>query len=541
MKSQWRLSALVMLCILLIFPVGMVNGAQTADVGTLGKLKPPSSSYTPGTWFLGATPPNADPSKPPIVFVQGMNGKAQDWFESTVYHGTNDMYETAYNNGYRTVFVQLYDAAGNGAANQWNNGQLLAGMLEEIHGHFGQKVNIVAHSKGGPDTQAALIHYGAYRFVNKVVTLGSPHHGSHLADLAHSWYAGWLAELLGQQSDGTYSLQTGNMAQFRQQTDNHVNANKNTYYTVAGTDWGPTFSALWSGGLYLSQYGSNDGLVNVWSTKLPYGQHLFTASLDHDNIRMGSTVFGRIEPVLRTPATTTAAQTASLQTTALTTPAPAPDEQYVYGAPLTAKNRAEHMVAVDSKTKEAIFTILTKSPDVKVTLISPSGKTYHKQSREYISSTDQQFFAGASVQAFRIAKPEKGNWKVNMVSPNDDAYLLLGKFSGSKTLSLNLPGKSKAKNLPLELKLNQPEQFNLSSMNVNMKVIGPDGKNIKQNHAAGYQANMLKDANKAGIFIGQLPAGTKPGVYNITIELKGKTKQGEPFTRTIVRSVYIDN
>ena len=55
------------------------------------------------------------------------------------------------------------------------------------------------------------------------------------------------------------------------------------------------------GGLYLSSYGSNDGLVNEWSAKLPYGTHLFTDSkFDHDNIRKGSAVFSRIEPYLRT-------------------------------------------------------------------------------------------------------------------------------------------------------------------------------------------------------------------------------------------------
>ena len=60
------------------------------------------------------------------------------------------------------------------------------------------KVNIVAHSKGGIDTQAALVEYGANRFVGNVITLATPHHGSNLADLSYSWWAGWLASILGQ-------------------------------------------------------------------------------------------------------------------------------------------------------------------------------------------------------------------------------------------------------------------------------------------------------------------------------------------------------
>ena len=52
------------------------------------------------------------------------------------------------------------------------------------------------------------------------------------------------------------------------------------------------------GGLYLSSYGSNDGLVNEWSAKLSYGTHLFTDSrFDHDNIRKGSAVFAQLNHI----------------------------------------------------------------------------------------------------------------------------------------------------------------------------------------------------------------------------------------------------
>lgn len=119
--------------------------------------------------------------------------------------------------------------------------------------------------------------------------------------MAYSWYAGWLGSLLGQKDEGTYSLQVGKMAEFRSVTDNHVNSRKNMYFTVAGMNRGPVLSALSMGGQYLSSYGENDGLVNVWSTKIPYASHLFTdPNYDHDNIRVGSAVFSRIEPYLKT-------------------------------------------------------------------------------------------------------------------------------------------------------------------------------------------------------------------------------------------------
>ena len=98
--------------------------------------------------------------------------------------------------------------------------------------------------------------------------------------------------------DGTYSLQIGEIAKFRSIIDNNPAAKLNRYYTATGTSWGPTFSALSMGGLYLSSYGSNDGLVNEWSAKLSYGTHLFTDSrFDHDNIRKGSAVLHELNHI----------------------------------------------------------------------------------------------------------------------------------------------------------------------------------------------------------------------------------------------------
>jgi len=236
MKRGRLLFLVVLLCLSLVaVPVSAQEKAVPLPkrVGEeMGK------AAVPGTWYLGDTPPNVDDSKPPIVFVQGLRGSAESWWGETSYHGPNDMYAKAYDNGYRTAFVELYDSGGEGAS-MWDNGQLLADLLTQIRQHFGEPVNIVAHSKGGIDSQAALIHYGAWPHVGRVVTLGSPHRGSHLADLAYSWWAGWLAELLGARDEGTEVLQTGYMEYFRSVTDGHENAGKNAYYTAAGTSWGP--------------------------------------------------------------------------------------------------------------------------------------------------------------------------------------------------------------------------------------------------------------------------------------------------------------
>jgi hypothetical protein len=524
-----------LLCLLLAFsmflPAGWV-GAGSEEIpppqpmGNVisNQLPPPSEDTTPGTWFLGATPANADPNKLPIVFVQGMNGKAQNWWNETNYHGLNDMYETAYNHGYRTAFVQLYDAGGK-PSSQWDNGELLARMLKEIYDHFGQKVNIVAHSKGGPDTQAALIHYGAYPYVSKVVTLGSPHHGSHLADLAHSSWAGWLAELLGQRSDATYSLQTGEMAKYREQTDSHPDADKNVYYTAAGTNWGPSLSALWFGGFYLSSHGDNDGLVNVWSTELPYGNHLFTKDVDHDAIRTGSVAFAEIDSVLR-----------SGQVVQTRPDVPRMTEEsadhFVRGGPLTAGTQAEETIPVDAGSEEILFTVLTKSPEVEVRLTSPSGKVYTETSGVFSQATDETFFQGAAVQMFHLkgSQVESGNWTMQMNSPQTDAYLLITTYSGTDTLSFTFPAKADSGRLPLQMNWKNTD---LKQLQGSIQVISPRGEKIQTEKitAGQIRKNVPDLADRFGL--------KEPGTYNVTIDLQGTKADGTPFARTIIRSVYI--
>jgi len=509
-----------------------VSPISSAIVEPTGKLKPPSESFTPGEWFLGSTPPNYNPNRPPIVFVQGKNGSSTSWYGETTYHGINDMYTKAYEAGYQTVFVQLYDAAGNGSSNQYRNGQLLASMLAQISRHFGgQKVNIIAHSKGGPDTQAALIHYGAHPYVGRVITLGSPHHGSNLADLAYSWWAGWLGSLLGQNDDGTFSLQTGQMAEFRSVTDRHVNSRKNKYYTVAATDTGPALSALAMGGLYLSSYGDNDGLVNVWSTKLPYGNHLFTdSSLDHDNIRLGTAVFSRIEPYLRTASVAGVSNTINDSVT---------DEmiktavsQYIHGGALVQNDWVEQSFSVGNSTAGNI-TVLTASESVEIEVISPTGIVSLGKSVTKPILDEATIFQGATSHTFSLSNMEAGEWTVRMkTSAEDDAYLLAAQYNDSDSIILEMPGMVKEKDAQFTLKMPLNANVQSSKTTFTIHLVDRDGNEISK-------STFINSIN-SNIFLGVLPEVPQSGVYNLTIDIEGESNTGMDFNKTIVRSVFIN-
>ncbi len=526
----------IVLLIVLCFmsPMVVSTNVHAEAVTELKTGFPDQEVFTPGEWFLGQKPANYDENKPPILFVQGRNGNADSWYGKTVYHDMNDMYDYALKAGYQTVLIQLYDAAGKGSASQWDNGKLLAQKLEEIYNHFGKKVNVVAHSKGGIDTQAALVGYGANRFVGNVITLATPHYGSNLADLSYSWWAGWLASILGQKDDGTYSLQIGEMAKFRSTIDNNPAAKLNRYYTATGTSWGPVFSALSTGGLYLSSYGSNDGLVNEWSAKLPYGTHLFTDSrFDHDNIRKGSAVFARIEPYLRTanvpvpvllaPSNSSEEKVEQLNTTS---------NQAILGGELSQNQWVGQTVAVDKKA-EGVVSVLTASSDVEIQLISPKGKVYTNKDSAVSTGEGESFFKGATIRTFKFDKMEAGEWQVKMMAkqPND-AYLIVTDYKKDAPFVLQMPAKVKVNKAEYKLKKSPVAPEMKGDLSVTVRVINKDGKLVSE-------SNESQNIN-TNTFTGALKNIEQPGVYNVTIDIKGMNKEGQPYNRTIVKSVYVE-
>nr|WGD98800.1 hypothetical protein P5627_07985 [Bacillus safensis] len=50
--------------------------ASYANAGTIG-----DEPGTPGKWFKGEEPVQKDASKPPLVFVHGINSSSSTWFD----------------------------------------------------------------------------------------------------------------------------------------------------------------------------------------------------------------------------------------------------------------------------------------------------------------------------------------------------------------------------------------------------------------------------------------------------------------------------
>ena len=84
-----------------------------------------------------------------------------------------------------------------------DSGRELAARIREIVSETGcEKVNIIAHSKGGLDCRCALTHFGAAPYVATLTTINTPHRGCLFAD----YLLGKVPEQLKNTIAGSYNL-----------------------------------------------------------------------------------------------------------------------------------------------------------------------------------------------------------------------------------------------------------------------------------------------------------------------------------------------
>jgi len=402
-------------------PPAPTEGSAPGEFSTMGGTSGAQGNV--GDIYYGAIPPNVDYNKPVLVFVHGYSSSAHTWWQETAYHGVNDMYTYAYNNGHRTAFVNLAPDK-----DMWYNGSLLNTKIDTIRSYYGvSKVTIIAHSKGGVDSNAASVHYGARPKISKIITLGSPHKGTPLSDLAYSSWTWWLAELFGATNDAVYSLQTGYMNYYRSVTPTDTIP----YYTFSGYKCGPFNTAMWYGCMAIG--GEDDGVVPVGSTRIPGGIHLKEGYWDHDEIKMGSRTWSYFAPYIKTAALATPAVAAEGP---LLAAAPARTTDASHGTLDLAEpagnvilrggasgSEAPPAFPVESKVRSAEFTIISSSPTLSATLTGPDGQSYTVATTEQVP--EGQVFAGAWTATVAVDRPAAGQWNVAADAAETAGYLLV--------------------------------------------------------------------------------------------------------------------
>lgn len=389
---------------------------------------------TPGTLRFGAVPVDSG-ARPVLLFVHGWNSDASTW------SGSNDMEARATAAGYRTAFLDVYPDR-----TMWDNGALVATAVDQVKARFaGAGVVLVCHSKGGVDAQTALVYDGAAAKVDRLITLGTPHRGTPLADLAWSWWAGWLADLLGSRNDGNRVLQTGYMAAFRAQTDALAASRAVPTFTAGGTHAGPWFSAYWYGGLAIGR--TSDGVVPLDSTDLPYQRaRLFTRSWNHAEVKQGGNAWPYLQASLAAPVP--AAPPAQVR--AQPEPALAVDRLYRGGR--TEGGMAEAAFPVDAGQPLLRVVVETGRTPRRLLLISPSGRIHafapppgrergpRRGGRRLPEEEDvaSGAFPGAAVGTRSVPDPESGLWRVQISAQGEDAYFLTALFPGDAGASMAL-------------------------------------------------------------------------------------------------------
>lgn len=467
-----------------------------------------------GDWYTGAVPPNASTDKPVLLFVQGLHSNYTTWYT------TDGYYDAAYNAGYRTAFVQLKDADGPGG-NMWTNGPVLAEVIKKVANHYNvSHINIIAHSKGGIDTQAALVHYEASPYVNVVHQLSTPNKGSELADLAYSTWAGWLAALLGQRDEAVYSLQTSYMANFRALTDNRNEINATKTYMSGGTGDDGLFSATWFAHAVLP--GEDDGAVSIESALgLPYGIKSFTKNISHSKMAKASQTWSLVQPKLQIAAEVEGGQlneskeiTYEAETSSL----------ILRGG--TLDHSASEAFSLESGIDELTLDALTSSDQTDVVLISPTGKKYKAERSKGEEWNEANIFANAVHHIFCVEDPEAGEWTLQLAGAGD-AFFAVGYVKGGETASV------KANKKVYETGDKANISIDLGKSKIDKQALGK-AKLTKSNHS---KKESLVDQLKLDLvdnkLIGNFTVPKEPGVYNLSLDVTGINEKGETFTRSV--------
>jgi triacylglycerol lipase len=162
-----------------------------------------------------------------------------------------------------------------------SNAGLLKAAIDKILEETGkEKVNIIAHSKGGLDSRYFIWKYDYGDKVASLTTISTPHHGSVVADLVqtlktlHTRAAKRSLEELGKLYEDAYpdaytvghELTTRNMRDFNRiiTMDNRVYY-QSIYSTMSKASDDPFFAASYK---YIKIIiGENDGLVSEYSAR----------------------------------------------------------------------------------------------------------------------------------------------------------------------------------------------------------------------------------------------------------------------------------
>jgi triacylglycerol lipase len=162
--------------------------------------------------------------------------------------------------------------------------ELRAKQLADQISRIDRRVNIIAHSMGGLDARLALSRFGLHEHVASLTTIGTPHHGTPLADAAFvlgEWRRSrGLLNRLGLNVDGVYDVSTARMKEFNREVPDAPGVLYTNVVAAVDLDVGGVHAMLSYGHRYLLRtVGENDGVVPAVSQV--WGETLEEVDADH--------------------------------------------------------------------------------------------------------------------------------------------------------------------------------------------------------------------------------------------------------------------
>jgi triacylglycerol lipase len=209
----------------------------------------------------------------PVVLAHGLLG-----FDKIAFGGREHSYFRGVTGHLMRVGAEVHRPRVPSYASIAARGEELARVVRQIRA---RKVNIIAHSMGGLDARYAIAKLGLADRIASLVTIGTPHLGTPVADLgARLSEMLKLKALLGRvvDIDAFHDLTTARMADFNRAIADVPGV---VYCSVvARVDRGRAHPLLWATHAYLSERaGDNDGMVPATSQR--WGEVVREIEADH--------------------------------------------------------------------------------------------------------------------------------------------------------------------------------------------------------------------------------------------------------------------
>lgn len=402
----------------------------------------------------------------PILFVHGKGGSANGG--GLTYWDAND---TTYYQNFRGKFSSVGFLTGitenrlGAEATILNNAKILKDVVSDMVQRYGvQKINILAHSKGGLDSRAYIssTSLNPNNNVAALFTLATPNHGSYMANISSSVPA--ISAFLGNPyTDAVHDL-----------TENYVSDTFNPatparagvrYYALAadaGADYfygrdtplwqvvalpeaGQRAGApiawgfLWFGGRYK---GDNDYLVAVrsadWSNIPGHNSSNSTFfgdyDLNHHSIRAGirqagesdNRVANLVKGVFKARSATAASSTAQPTQTANVSPmasgVSAESALAMYHGTIAQGQVFDQKTLVDTNT-HVVFSVLWKNGNLNLNLVDPNGlvitpSTADPNVRYSENRTEDAInpILSSKIITYDIITPVPGEWTMRLIA-----------------------------------------------------------------------------------------------------------------------------